>query len=225
MPHRTLVLATRNRGKIREFRGLLEGFEVKIKGLDEFGPIPEPVEDGATFEENAYKKAFHTARMLGFPALADDSGLVVEALGGEPGVRSARYAGERATDEANYRKLLGSMAGVTDRRAAFECFISIAVPQGPALSYEGRCEGEITLEPKGENGFGYDPVFWYPPAGKTFAEMSQEEKNEWSHRGRAMKELRREFAKVLQWLEQRIAPLNESACLARSKEGRSDDID
>lgn len=201
MHPRILVLATRNRGKILEFRSLLQGFEVEIKGLEEFGPIPDPVEDGATFEENAYKKASHTARVLGFPALADDSGLVVETLGGRPGVHSARYAGEYATDEANWRKLLEAMAGATDRRASFECSISIAVPQGPALTYEGRCEGEITLEPKGENGFGYDPVFRYPPVGKTFAEMSREEKNEWSHRGRAMKELRGEFAKVLRWLE------------------------
>jgi XTP/dITP diphosphohydrolase len=205
---RTLVLATRNRGKIREFRTLLAGFDVEIRELDDFGPIPHPVEDGASFDENAYKKACHTAKVLGFPALADDSGLVVEALGGAPGVLSARYAGENATDQENCRKLLEAMAGVSHRKAAFECVLSIAVPQGPALVYEGRCEGEIALTPKGENGFGYDPLFWYPPAGKTFAEMSQEEKNEVSHRGRAMKELRQEFPKVLQWLELRLsAPL------------------
>ena len=217
MPSRTLVLATRNRGKIREFRSLLAGFDVEIRGLDDFGPIPEPVEDGASFDENAYKKALHTARMLGFPAMADDSGLVVKALGGAPGVRSARYAGDRATDEENYRRLLGAMAGLTNREAAFECVITIAVPQGPALVYEGRCEGEIALAPRGTNGFGYDPVFWYPPAGKTFAEMSAEEKNEVSHRGRAMKELGREFGKVLQWLQLLIPP---AGCAM----DRSDDI-
>jgi XTP/dITP diphosphohydrolase len=177
---------------------------VEIRGLDDFGPIPPPVEDGASFDENAYKKAFHTARMLGLPAMADDSGLVVEALGGEPGVRSARYAGEGATDEANWRRLLTAMAGVGNRKAAFECVMTIAVPQGPALVYEGRCEGEIALAPRGKNGFGYDPVFWYPPAGKTFAEMSPEEKNEVSHRGRAMKELGKEFKKILQWLHLRL---------------------
>jgi len=150
------------------------------------------------------KKAHFTARVLGFPALADDSGLVVEALGGQPGVLSARYAGEGAGDEANIRKLLKAMEAVNDRRAAFECVIAIAVPRGPALIYEGRCEGEITRNPSGKNGFGYDPVFYYQPLGKTFAEMSQEEKNRVSHRGKAMAMLLAESDKVLKWLEQRI---------------------
>jgi XTP/dITP diphosphohydrolase len=203
---RILVLATRNRGKVREFRSLLSGFDVELKTLDDFGPIPEPVEDGDTFEDNAYKKAYHTAKVLGFAALADDSGIMVEALGGEPGVRSARYAGEGATDEANNRKLLKAMEGTTDRRAAFMCVIAIAVPHGPALIYEGRCDGEIAQSPKGENGFGYDPLFYYPPLQKTFAQMSSGEKNEVSHRGRAMSELREEFEKVLIWLKQRSGP-------------------
>lgn len=205
MPPRVLVLATRNKGKIQEFMELLKGFEVVIKGLDAFGPIPPAVEDGLTFEENAYKKAWHTARVLGFPALADDSGLVVEALGGEPGVRSARYAGEGATDEENNRKLLSAMEGNTRRKAAFMCVIALAVPQGPALVYEGRCEGEIALSPRGGNGFGYDPLFFYASAGKTFAEMTPEEKNRVSHRGKAMEELKSEFEKVLLWLDQRLA--------------------
>ncbi len=204
MPQRTLVLATRNKGKIREFKSLLAEFNVAVRSLDDFGPIPEPVEDGASFEENAYKKALHTAKMLGFPALADDSGLVVEKLGGEPGVHSARYAGEGATDRENNLKLLKAMEGIKDRRAAFQCVIVIAVPQGPALTYEGRCEGEIALSPAGENGFGYDPVFYYPPLEKTFAQMSSEEKNAVSHRGRAMGELRDEFGKILIWLKQRL---------------------
>ncbi len=205
MPRRILVLATRNPGKIREFRSLLSGFDVEIKGLDEFGPIPKPIEDGSTFEENAYKKAHHTAKILGYPAMADDSGLVVLALGGDPGVHSARYAGEGASDEENNRKLLRALKGVSDRKAAFECVLAIAVPQGPGLLYEGRCEGEISTSPQGGNGFGYDPVFWYPPEGKTFAQMSEEEKNRVSHRGRAMRELRDEFPKILTWLKQRLA--------------------
>ena len=205
MLHRTLVLATRNQGKIREFGSLLSGFEVIVKGLDAFGPIPPAVEDGKTFEENAYRKAFHTARVLGLPALADDSGLVVGALGGDPGVRSARYAGEDATDRERNRKLLEAMDGKTNRMAAFQCVIAVAVPKGPALIYEGRCEGEIALSVRGENGFGYDPLFYYPPLGKTFAEMSPEEKNRVSHRGNAMRELKKEFGKVLVWLDLRLA--------------------
>ena len=205
MTHRPLVLATRNRGKISEFKGLLSGFEIKIRGLGDFGPLPVIREDGETFEDNAYKKAYSTAKMLGFPALADDSGLVVEALDGFPGVHSARYAGEGATDEENNRKLLKAMKGIDNRKAAFRCILCIAVPGGPALTYEGRCDGEIARELKGENGFGYDPIFYYSPLKKTFAQMSQQEKNRVSHRGKAMAELQKEFNKVLIWLEQRLA--------------------
>ena len=204
MIDRPLVLATRNRGKIAEFKTLFSGFPIDVKSLNDFGPTPEPLEDGKTFEDNAYKKAHFTARVLGFPALADDSGLVVEALGGQPGVFSARYAGEGAGDEANIRKLLKDMEGVSDRRAAFQCVIAIAVPRGPALVYSGRCEGEIARDPSGKHGFGYDPVFFYKPLGKTFAELSQEEKNRVSHRGKAMAEILAEFDRVLIWLEQRL---------------------
>jgi XTP/dITP diphosphohydrolase len=129
---------------------------------------------------------------------------VVEALGGEPGVLSARYAGEGAGDDAKILKLLKAMEGVSNRKAAFECVIAIAVPRGPALIYEGRCEGEIAREPMGNNGFGYDPIFFYEPSGKTFAQMSQEEKNRVSHRGKAMAKLLAEFDKVMKWLELRI---------------------
>ena len=205
MIDRPLVLATRNKGKIAEFKTLFSGFPIEMKSLNDFGPIPGVVEDGKTFEDNAYKKAHFTAKILGFPALADDSGLVVEALGGQPGVFSARYAGEGAGDEANILKLLKAMEGVSDRRAAFECVIAIAVPRGPALIYGGRCEGEIAGDRTGKNGFGYDPVFFYQPLGKTFAEMSQEEKNRVSHRGKAMAKLLDEFDKVLIWMAQRLA--------------------
>ncbi|OQX63584.1 MAG: Non-canonical purine NTP pyrophosphatase [Desulfococcus sp. 4484_241] len=212
-PEQVLVIATRNKGKTKEITDLLEGRGVVIKNLDDFGPIPEVVEDGATFDENAYKKASFTARILGFPAMADDSGLVVEALGGAPGVLSARYAGENATDEERCKKLLAEMEHHENRRAAFECVISIAVPTGAALTYEGRCEGEITREPKGHGGFGYDPVFYYPPLGKTFAELTREEKNRVSHRGRALNEVAREFDKVMIWIRQNMPIFEKSACV------------
>ena len=199
-----LVIATRNKGKTLEIKALLKGFPVEIKNLDDFGPIPHLEEDGDTFEENAYKKASFAGRILGLPALADDSGLTVEALDGAPGIHSARYAGENATDEQRYLQLLGEMEGESNRKAAFECVISIAVPTGPALTYEARCEGLITTEPTGSNGFGYDPVFFYPPYNKTFAQITIEEKNSISHRGKALAELRSEFDKVLIWIRQHM---------------------
>lgn len=207
----SLVIASRNSGKTAEIRELLAGFPIRIKNLNDFGPIPEVVEDGKTFEENAYKKASVTARILGLPALADDSGLVVEALGGAPGVLSARYAGENATDADRCAKLLAELEGQTDRRAAFECVISIAVPTGPALTYEARCEGLIAGNPIGHNGFGYDPVFYFPPSKKTFAELSRDEKNRISHRGKALAELKLEMQKVLIWI-QRHTPVSEKYC-------------
>jgi XTP/dITP diphosphohydrolase len=200
-----VVLATRNQGKINEFRKIMAQAEIELKSLDDFGPIPEAEEDGETFDDNAYKKALFTAKVLGLPAIADDSGLVVEALGGAPGVRSARYAGENASDEENMAKLLAELTDQSNRKAAFECVISIAVPAGPALTYEGRCEGEITATPQGGEGFGYDHVFYYPPAGKTFAQMDMAEKNKVSHRGRALAELKGELDKIKIWLAQRLA--------------------
>ena len=199
-----LVLATSNKNKVKEFQKLVEDFSIEIKSLADFGPLPPVIEDGETFEENAYKKAHHTARVLGLPALADDSGLVVEALKGAPGVYSARYAGEGATDEENVDKLLGEMADVDSRRAYFQCVLSIAVPSGPALTYEGRCDGTITKEKRGTSGFGYDPVFLCDTFKKTFAELSMEEKNRVSHRGKALQEMQDEMDKVLKWLEIRL---------------------
>lgn len=201
MSNRILVLATRNRGKVDEIKSLLEEYPVEIKQLNDFEPIPEVEEDGQTFEENAYKKASFTARVLGFAALADDSGLSVNALGGAPGVHSARYAGPNATDGQRVARLLEALKGVDDRRAAFECVLSIAVPTGPALTYEGHCEGVITETPEGSAGFGYDPVFYYPPLKKTFAQLSRTEKNQVSHRGLALRELQQEFGKVLTWID------------------------
>ena len=204
----TLVIATRNKGKTREIKDLLKGFPVDIKNLDDFGPIPHIEEDGNSFDENAYIKASFAARVLGLPALADDSGLMVEALGGLPGIHSARYAGENATDQQRYLKLLDEMMGKTNRKAAFECVISVAVPTGAALTYEARCEGLIAEAPAGSNGFGYDPVFFYPPFHKTFAQITREEKNRISHRGKALAELKSEFSKVLIWIRQQM-PVQE----------------
>jgi len=203
-----LVIATRNKGKTLEIKELLKGFPVEIKNLDDFGPIPHLEEDGDTFDENAYKKASFAARILGLPALADDSGLIVEALDGAPGIHSARYAGENATDEQRYLKLLDHMKGKSNRKASFECVISIAVPTGPALTYEARCEGLIATEPAGSNGFGYDPVFFYTPLNKTFAQITREEKNRVSHRGKALAELKSEFDKALIWIVQHM-PVQE----------------
>ncbi|MBW1902140.1 MAG: XTP/dITP diphosphatase [Deltaproteobacteria bacterium] len=199
-----IVLATRNEGKISEFKILLQTFDVEIMSLKDFGPIPTVEEDGQTFEDNAVKKAQFTARVLGFPAFADDSGLVVKALNGLPGVHSARYAGENATDEENNFKLLKAMEGVENREAFFMCVLAIAVPSGPALIYEGTCEGVITESLIGNQGFGYDPLFHNQTLNKTFAQMSIEEKNRVSHRGKAMAEFRDEFGKVLIWLRQRL---------------------
>lgn len=199
-----LVIATRNPGKTAEIRDLLAGFPVEIKNLDDFGPLPVVEEDGKTFDDNAYKKASVTAKILGIPALADDSGLAVEALDGAPGVLSARYAGEHATDDQRCAKLLKEITGKANRRAAFECVISIAVPSGPALTFEGRCEGLIAERPAGQNGFGYDPIFFYPPLKKTFAQLTREEKSRVSHRGRALSEMKQEFDKVLIWIRRHM---------------------
>ena len=200
-----LVIATQNQGKIAEITALLQNFPIAVKQLSDFGPIPSIAEDGQSFDENAYKKAGFTARILGLPALADDSGLLVDALNGAPGIFSARYAGPNATDTQRCVKLLDAMEGQANRQAAFECVISIAVPSGPALTYKARCQGLITEQPQGQNGFGYDPIFFYPPLNKTFAELSAAEKNRLSHRGKALAELQNEFDKVLVWLRQHMS--------------------
>ena len=199
-----LILATTNTNKVKEFQEMLKDFPIEIRSLADFGPLPEAIEDGETFDDNAYKKAIHTAKILGFPAIADDSGLVVEALNGAPGVYSARYAGEKATDKENVDKLLQDMQGIKNRRAAFQCVLSIAVPSGPALTYEGRCEGVLLEERRGETGFGYDPIFYFEDLGKTFAECTMEEKNKVSHRGKALADFKAEFPQVLKWLTQRL---------------------
>ena len=202
-----IVLATSNKNKLKEIQERLKKFPVAIKSLADFGPMPEPVEDGVTFDENAYKKAFHYAKVLGLPCLADDSGLVVDALGGRPGVYSARYSGPEATDWGNCEKLLGEMADQSNRSAHFICVLSLATPAGPALTWEGRCDGELLSGRRGESGFGYDPLFFCPELGKTFAEATMEEKGGVSHRGRALAQFAAEFEQVQVWIRQRMAEI------------------
>lgn len=183
---RDLVVATTNPGKARELRRLLAGVPARLVRLDELGIVP-PAETGATFAANATLKARHAAEASGLPALADDSGLVVDALGGAPGVFSARYAGAGATDEENRRRLVAELTGTPpDARAArFVCALAIAAPDGEVTVVEGTLEGVVLTEPRGEGGFGYDPLFLLPEHGKTLAELSLDEKNAISHRARA----------------------------------------
>ncbi len=191
---------------------ILKGFPIEIKNLSDFGPIPEVVEDGETFDDNAYKKAAFTAKVLGLPALADDSGLCVDALDGAPGVYSARYAGENASDADNVAKMLGAMKEEENRKAAFQCVISIAVPTGAALTYEGRCEGILTREPAGDNGFGYDPLFFFPEFNKTFAQLSLAQKAQISHRGKALKQVTNEMDKILDWIDINMPQFDRVPC-------------
>lgn len=189
MKHNTLVLATTNQGKINELRELLKGFDLRITGLNDYDNCPTVEEDGLTFKENAIKKAVTISEYLNLPALADDSGLEVDALGGKPGVFSARFAGPDATDEENMSKLIDSMRGVdtVSPTARFRCVLALAVPSKPVWTCDGECSGEILLEPRGENGFGYDPIFYLPEWGKTMAQLDKDEKNRISHRGKAVR--------------------------------------
>ncbi|MDA3917189.1 MAG: XTP/dITP diphosphatase [Deltaproteobacteria bacterium] len=207
-----IVLATTNQGKTREINELLKGFPVEIKNLDDFGQIPEVIEDGTTFDDNAYKKASFTARVLGYPAMADDSGLCVEALDGAPGVWSARYAGKNATDADNVNKMLDDLKDKDNRNASFKCVISIAVPTGAALTYEGECQGVITKKPVGVNGFGYDPLFFYSEFNKTFAQLSIQEKGRVSHRGKALKEIADEMDKIIEWIDINMPKFEQVEC-------------
>ncbi len=186
-----LIIATRNPGKLEEIRQIL-GPEIQLRSLADFADLPGIVEDGDTFEANAVKKARAVARHTGCPALADDSGLEVDALGGAPGVHSARFAGEKATDAQNNAKLL-HLLGETPkekRTARFRCVIVVTTPDGAVRTAQGRCEGRILKRPRGRGGFGYDPLFLVPALKLTFAELSPGEKNRISHRGRALKAAR-----------------------------------
>lgn len=187
-----LILATNNEHKVREMREILGDHFSEMVTLKEAGITHETVEDGSTFRENALKKAREITEITGLPALADDSGLCVLALDGMPGVFSARYASsddENASDQANRDLLLKNMKDITDRRAYFACAIALTMPDGTSYETEGKFWGEITYEEKGENGFGYDNLFFVPEFNMTSAEMSPEQKNSMSHRGEALREL------------------------------------
>jgi XTP/dITP diphosphohydrolase len=183
-----LLVATTNPGKLRELQASVEG--LVLRSLRDFPGLAEVEEDADTFEGNARKKALVYAKATGLPALADDSGLCVDALGGRPGVYSARYA--PGDDAARVAKLLGELGQVPDeaRTAAFVCALAFAFPDGRVVTEEGRCEGRIARAPRGSGGFGFDPVFEDPVSGKTFAELTHEEKHARSHRGRALAKMR-----------------------------------
>ena len=187
-----LVVATRNPHKVRELSELLAGEGVELVSLADFPGAPAVAETGEDFRENAVSKALAAARHTGLTALADDSGLEVDALDGAPGVRSARFAGPEATDAANNRKLLELLAGVPreGRRARFRCVLALADPDGTVETVEGRCEGRIAEAPRGQGGFGYDPLFEEPQTGLTFAEMDSRTKHRYSHRARAAEALK-----------------------------------
>lgn len=187
-----LLVATGNRGKLREFEALLRGVIPRVYSLADFPEVSAVEEDGVSFAENAVKKARNAALTTGMPTLADDSGLVVEALDGCPGVFSARFAGLDADDGANNAKLLRELGGVPreSRRAAFHCVIALCQPEGECRTFIGELSGIILDAPRGEGGFGYDPLFLVPEYGRTLAELPLELKNRISHRGRALKELK-----------------------------------
>lgn len=194
------VLASSNQKKIKELRAILSQImeDAEVITLAEAGITDDIVEDGSSFAENALIKA-RVAASTGNIGIADDSGLTVEALGGEPGIYSARYAGEHGNDEANNKKLLENMKGIENRRAAFVCSIACVFPDGsePIIA-EGKVEGEILEAPLGESGFGYDPLFWSPLLKKTLAEALPEEKNAISHRANALKAFSKAFMKRME---------------------------
>lgn len=184
-----VVLASRNKNKIKEIKAIyrdIVGEELDILSLDDIGYTDEIEEDGNSFEENAAIKASVPAS-LGYIGLADDSGLAVDALDGAPGIYSARYSGEGATDAKNNEKLLLALDGVSDRSAKFVCVFSAVAPDGKKITVRGECPGVIAESESGKGGFGYDPLFIYEPLSKTFGELSANEKNKVSHRARALK--------------------------------------
>lgn len=194
-----LVVATRNKGKITEINELLAGLVAQISSAADFADFPATIEDGSTFEENALKKAREAARSAGLPVLADDSGLVVDALGGRPGVFSARYAGESGDDAANNARLLEEMQNIPDdaRQAAFVCVLAFVNPDGVEKTFTGRVKGRILSVARGEGGFGYDPLFLVDGFGRSMAELTLAEKNAVSHRAEA-------FMKFREYLEGKV---------------------
>jgi XTP/dITP diphosphohydrolase len=191
-----VIIATRNKGKIREIREALKGLGLRIHALSDFSGVPEIEEDGKSFTENALKKARFYSKYFGKLTIADDSGLEVDSLNGLPGIYSARYAGEGASSQENNRRLLREMQGlpISKRGARFQCILAVASPDGKEITVEGSCKGRIGFKEKGRRGFGYDPLFILPRRGKTMAELSLEEKNKISHRGKALRKLRKRIA-------------------------------
>lgn len=197
-----IIVATKNAHKIKELSEMLALPEIELVSLRDMGFTSEIEENGSTFEENALIKARTVCDLYGLPALADDSGLCVDALDGAPGIYSARYAstdGQNSDDAANVRKLLAALDGVPDekRTARFVCAIALALPNGTDRTVTGSCEGSITREVFGEGGFGYDPVFYCPTFGKTFGETTDAEKNTVSHRFHAVKQIKTELLRLL----------------------------
>lgn len=187
-----VVIATTNQGKIREIESILKDIKVKVKSLKDFPDISEIEEDGLTFSENALKKAQLVSKLTGRVTIADDSGLEVQYLNGRPGVYSARYAGENATDALNIQKLLKELQNVpyAQRKAKFRCVMVLCSPNGLCHSVNGECEGIIGFEPQGTYGFGYDPVFIVPEYNKTMAQLGPDIKNRISHRAKALEKLK-----------------------------------
>lgn len=186
-----VIIATKNAGKAKEFEHLLEKLGYTVKTLLDFPEIEDIDETGHTFEENAILKAEAVASHLNKMVIADDSGLVIDALDGRPGVYSARYAGEAKNDQANIDKVLSELAGVAEekRTARFYCALAVAAPNKETFTVHGTCEGMILTEQRGTNGFGYDPIMYIPDKQKTMAQLSPEEKNQISHRANALKSL------------------------------------
>jgi XTP/dITP diphosphohydrolase len=195
---RELLVATANRGKFGELQQLLKGKVDRLFSLADFPDLPPVTEDGATFADNAVKKAHSAAAATGMPAMADDSGLLVDGLDGRPGVHSARFAGEHASDGENNARLLQELADAPpeQRAAAFRCVIALCLPDGSCRTFDGELKGTILKAPRGTGGFGYDPLFFLPEFGLTLAELPMDVKNSVSHRGKA-------FAGLKEYLERR----------------------
>lgn len=193
-----ILIATKNAGKVREFEDLLEQLGYRVKSLLDIKDAVDVVEDGTTFQENAIKKAETIANLLDIPTIADDSGLIVDALNGRPGVYSARYAGEGKNDLANLEKVLEELQDIpkNQRTARFHCSLALAIPGQETIVVDGTCEGIITEHPVGEHGFGYDPIMFIPSQGKTMAELKKQEKNQISHRSVALKGLAKLLSSV-----------------------------
>jgi non-canonical purine NTP pyrophosphatase, rdgB/HAM1 family len=192
-----IILATKNKGKIKDFEKLTEGMNIEVLSILDNIDFPDVVEDGKTFEENSAKKALEIAKYTGIITVSDDSGLCVDTLNGEPGIYSARYFGENATDELNIEKLLKNLSNIEkkDRKAHFVSVVSIAFPDGTVKSFRGETQGEILFEKEGNNGFGYDPIFYSYDLGKSFGLATIEEKKSVSHRGRAFEKLKNDVLK------------------------------